>query len=389
VARPGHDGRLIAALALVAVLLFAAGEVVLFVRAESGALFLARQGLPFPRAQVADVLTTTLQTAVRRLGIPAGVVARETAEVDHQRVTRLTLRLPPRASLFLINAALTAAVEQRGGRVFDGWEEADEEGGERVTLRVGIGQTLTHEVVLLRRGGADETEAVRLGLVIEGFGAEESDSLGLAAVRLPFAFTAVVLANGHRSRSWSDALTRAGREVVAHLPMEPMNYPSRSPGPDAILVDMTHDQIRRLVKKHLRAVPDAIACLPYMGAMALQDPDAMRAVAGELKASRLAYLELAGETRSVGLDAAAAAGVPFLRLDGRFEPGSARDARAVWAGRERLRELTDTARRRGYATMVVHLDAASLAALRREIPKLESQGVRTVPLSALLRPSAL
>jgi polysaccharide deacetylase 2 family uncharacterized protein YibQ len=388
-ARKRHEGRLIAALALTAVLLFTAGEAVLFFRSESGGLVLARQGLPFPRAQVSETLTFTVQSTLRRIGVPGSAQSREAAKVEGQSVTRLTLRLPPRASLFRINSAVTGAVEQRGGRVFDAWEEPEAEGGERVTLWLGVGKALTHEVVLLRSGGGGEEEAVRLGLVIEGFAAEDSDSLGLAAMRLPFAFTAAVLANGHRSRSWSDALARSGRDVVAHLPMEPLHYPSRNPGPDAILVDMTHDQIRRLVKKHLRAVPDAIACLPYMGAMALQDPDAMKAVSGELKASRMAYLELAGEARSVGLDAAAAAGVPFLRLDGRFEPGPARDARAVQAARERLREFADTARRRGYATIVVHLDAASLAALRREIPKLETQGVRTVPLSALLRPSVL
>jgi polysaccharide deacetylase 2 family uncharacterized protein YibQ len=198
-----------------------------------------------------------------------------------------------------------------------------------------------------------------------------------------------VLANGHRSRSWSDALAQSGRDVVVQVPMEPLNYPTRNPGPDAILVDMTHDQIRRLVKKHLRAVPDAIACLPYMGGMALQDPEAMKAVSAELKASRMAYLELAGETRAVGLDAASAAGIPFLRLDGRFEVGRAKDVRAAQAGRDRLREFADTARRRGYATFVVHLDATALTFLRREIPRLESQGVHPVPLSAILRPSVL
>jgi hypothetical protein len=165
-ARKRHEGRLIAALALTAVLLFTAGEAVLFFRSESGGLVLARQGLPFPRAQVSETLTLTVQSTLRRIGVPGSAQSREAAKVEGQSVTRLTLRLPPRASLFRINSAVTGAVEQRGGRVFDAWEEPEAEGGERVTLWLGVGKALTHEVVLLRSGGGGEEEAVRLGLVI-------------------------------------------------------------------------------------------------------------------------------------------------------------------------------------------------------------------------------
>ena len=113
----------------------------------------------------------------------------------------------------------------------------------------------------------------------------------------------------------------------------------------------------------------------------------MQAVAQELKDAKLAYVELAGEEHSVGLDAAASAGVPFLRIDGRLEPGRGSDAAAAKAVRAELRVLVDTARRRGFASCVARLDPELLRVLRRELPALEGQGVRLVPLSTLLRPS--
>jgi polysaccharide deacetylase 2 family uncharacterized protein YibQ len=111
----------------------------------------------------------------------------------------------------------------------------------------------------------------------------------------------------------------------------------------------------------------------------------VRTVAGELRAARLAYIEVTGDATSVGLDAAAAAGVPFLRLDGRFAAG--RGPRAARAVRDQLDEFTNTARRRGFAAFAVPLQREAILALRREIPRLEAQGVRVVPLSSLLRPS--
>jgi polysaccharide deacetylase 2 family uncharacterized protein YibQ len=389
VSRKRGNGRLVAALALVAVLVFVAGEGILFFRSEGGSFFLAENGLPFSRPRVTASLSQTVQAALRRLGVPASTQTAQAVDDDKLGpLVRWEVRLPPRASLFLVNASLTDAVESKGGRVFDAWEEAEARGAERVTLTLGIGKTVTHQVVLERRGGEDVQESVRLAIVVEGFAEEGADSLAQVALRLPFPFSGAVLANGDRTRGWADALAQGEREPLAQLPMEPLNYPKRSPGRDAILVDMTRDQIKRLVKKHLHAVPGAVAGLPYMGAMALQDANAMAAVAGELKGAKLAYVEEAGEMRSVGLDAAASAGVPFLRLDGRFDPGHGPAAGVERAARDQLRGFADTARRRGWASFIVRLDATALAALAREVPKLESQGVRVVPLSSLLRPSA-
>lgn len=382
-----REGGLVVSLALAAVLLFLLGEAYLFAASEGGAFFLARNELPFPRPPVIESLSGTLRSTMRKLGVP-DAAQRVRPASRKSTLVRWEVRLPPRASLFLVNASLSEAFEKRGARVFDAWEEATPAEGERVTLRLGVGKTVTHEVVLVRRADEEAREVVRLALVLEGFGREGADSLGEAALTLPFPFTGAVLTNGSRPRRWAEELGRANREVVAHLPMEPMNYPTRTPGRDAILVDMTRGRIKRLVKMHLGEVPHAVALLPYMGGMALQDENAMAAVSDELRDSKVAYVEVAGEPRSLGLETAAAAGVPFLRLDSRLERGSGSEAKVTQALRVQLRDLADTARRRGFASCLARLDPELLRALRQEVPRLESQGVRIVPLSTLLRPSA-
>jgi polysaccharide deacetylase 2 family uncharacterized protein YibQ len=379
----GGQGGVIAGLALAVILVFAAGEIILFARSEEGSVYLAQHGFAAPRSRLALSVETTIRAALRRLGLAAGNPDPKPIKEEGGPVLRWAVALPARASLFLVNAEVTKSLEDKGERVFDGWETAGRD-GETLTLRVGVGQTVTHELDFTR-SGEDAKEVARLSLVIEGFGPADNDSLGKVALALPFDFSGAVITNEKGARHWSLELASHGREILAQIPMEPMNYPSRSPGPDAVLVDMTRNQIRRLVQKHVHAAPGCVAALPYLGGMALQDVSAMQAVAQELRDQKVAYVEVAGEEHSVGLEAASRAGVPFLRLDGRVEAGhtGAKGTRAV---HEALRDLADTARRRGFATCIARLDPATLSALRTEIPALARQGVRVVPLSALLRP---
>jgi polysaccharide deacetylase 2 family uncharacterized protein YibQ len=381
----GGQGGLIAGLALAVILVFAAGEIILFARSEEGSVYLAQHGFAAPRSRLALSVETTVRAALHRLGLSAGTRDAKPVKEEGGEVVRWAVDLPARASLFLVNAEVTRSLEDKGERVFDGWEAAGKD-GETLTLRVGAGRTVTHELDFRRRAGDDAQEDVRLSLVIEGFGPAENDSLAKVALALPFDFGGAVITNEKGAKHWSQELAAHGKEILAQIPMEPMNYPARSPGPDAVLVDMTKNQIRRLVQKHVHAAPGCVAALPYLGGMALQDANAMQAVAQELHDQKVAYVEEAGEEHSVGLESASRVGVPFLRLDGRVEAGhaGAKGARAV---REELRDLADTARRRGFATCIARLDPTTLAALRTEIPALENQGVRVVPLSALLRPS--
>lgn len=381
----GGQGGLVAGLALAVILVFAAGEIILFARSEEGSVYLAQHGFAAPRSRLALSVETTVRAALHRLGLSAGNPDPKPIREEGGEIVRWAVDLPARASLFLVNAELTKSLEDKGERVFDGSETAGP-GGETLTLRIGVGQTVTHELDFTRKAGDDAQEVVRLSLVIEGFGPAENDSLAKLALGLPFDFSGAVITNEKAAHRWSQTLASHGREVLAQIPMEPMNYPSRSPGSDAVLVDMTKNQIRRLVQKHVRTVPGCIAALPYLGGMALQDANAMQAVAQELHEQKVAYVEVAGEEHSVGLESASRAGVPFLRLDGRVEAGHA-GAKGTRAVHEALRDLADTARRRGFATCIARLDPPTLVALRSEIPALEHQGVRVVPLSALLRPS--
>lgn len=365
--------------------IYVGGSFYLLSQNTEGRIRLARHGIVFSKSEVRAALSIAVRSTFRRLGVNTGAQDVRVRDEAEESVVEWTARLPARASLTQTNLALTDAVEKRGGRVFDAWE-AHDAAGTTVHLLLGVGRLVTHEVRLVRAAEGEGAGTVLLAIVLEGFAREGADSLARLALEADFEFSGAVLTNAADASAWARDLAKAQREVVALVPMEPMNYPASNPGQYAIRVDMTPNQVRRLVRRHLDRARDPVAFLPYMGGMALRDSRVMSAVCEELKSRPVAYLEPPAMDESRGLDEAARGGVPFLRLDQRISAAGKPDA---WEKElpKRLADLTDTARRRGYAAAALPLDGGTLRILAREAPRWERQGVQLVPLSAVLRPT--
>ena len=377
-------------LVLVALLVFAVGFAVLWSRTDEGLIARARLGLPVERTALARTLAKTVRTTLIDFGISPGaqVIHTQDAPGPGGARVRWTAYLSGRASTLQLNARLASNLARRGAGIVDAWEDTLAAPGSGVHLLVGAGKVVTHEVVLERRDdipGAKGTEAARLLFVVDGFGSTETDSLAKHVFDLGVPFTAAVLPRLPGTKGWITRLDKAGVRVLVQLPMEPLNYPKRDPGPGAVLVDMSAGQIIRTVRKDVEDVPHALGATTYMGQMALGDEGAMRAVMQELKRSGLVYLDLHSVPTSVAADRAGDAGVLWFRADAVLEAPGGHDAQVRSIGRL-LDNAVELARRRGYAIVLAHPDAPSLDVLRRAIPKLKRSGVRFESMATLLEP---
>jgi polysaccharide deacetylase 2 family uncharacterized protein YibQ len=223
--------------------------------------------------------------------------------------------------------------------------------------------------------------------VVDAFGPAENDSLAREFLKLDVTLTGAVLPRQKGTKDWALKLSKAGHEVLAQLPMEPMNYPQRDPGAGAVLVDMPAGLIQREVKKNISDVPGAVGATSYMGQMALGDEAAMGAVMQELKRAKIFYLDVRAIPTSVAADKAAREGVLCFRVDTVLEAPGRYDAE-VKAMTHLLDDAIDLARRRGYAIVLAHPDRAAVDVLKRAVPKLKRSGVRFQPVSTLLTPQA-
>lgn len=396
-------------LAAVALFAFAAGEAWLLVNSDSGRLKLARYlGFGDP-ARITLIIGRQVHRGLAAFGVPPdsihdlvpgprdaraeaaprGSDETDAGSVEGRPLVRWRVGLEADQSLFQANYAISHFVEEAGGVVLSGRESQVRPGETTVTLLLGLPRRATHEITLVRNtrvleGG--ERAPARLALVLYGFGDDPAHAAAVFGVSAPFA---VAIAPG---ASWSGSLfraaRRASREVVLHLPLEPINYPQVTPGPGTVLVTMKPGEITGLTRRYIDQAGPVAAVANHMGSLATQDMTVMSAVYRELKRRHLPFIHLSPAAGAVCRPLAAQLGVMYEEPDAVLD-GETRgpDVRAL---DRRWDAVLAQARARG--SLMVWLRASPLVRdwLARATAPRRLQGVDLVPLSSLLkRPAEL
>jgi len=143
--------------------------------------------------------------------------------------------------------------------------------------------------------------------VIDDLGNDIEAVRRVAAMASPV--TGAVLPALARSRETSDILRAGGKEILLHLPMEPLD-PGANPGPGEVRVAMTASEIASLVASDIADVPGATGVNNHMGSRASADRATMSAVFSVLGQRRLFYLDSRTTAYTVAVQEAARRGVP-------------------------------------------------------------------------------
>jgi len=170
------------------------------------------------------------------------------------------------------------------------------------------------------------------------------------------------------------------REVMLHLPMQPQGYPEVNPGDDAIMVGMDRRRMASILDEALSSLPHIRGVNNHMGSAATADQATMDNLMVELKGRNLFFLDSLTTARSVAYESALSAGLPAAR-NKVFLDHDHQDTDRI---RRQLRKLADRARSSGFAVGIGHPHSTTLAVLRQELPRLQSQGVLFVTMSELL-----
>lgn len=225
----------------------------------------------------------------------------------------------------------------------------------------------------------------RVALVIDDLG-QRLTGPAAELLALPVPLTLAVLPGLPHSREVAaqaargiDEPTAARRELLLHLPMQPLDYPATDPGPGALLVGMDPVEAVARLDRALAAVPGATGVNNHMGSAATADSLLMSVLMEALAARGLRFLDSLTTPHSVAAQAARRAGVPCAR-NRLFLDADPADEATISA---RLAELVAVARHAGSAIGIGHPHAATAAVLAREVPRLEAEGVRFVTVSEL------
>lgn len=223
---------------------------------------------------------------------------------------------------------------------------------------------------------AGDEPAGRLALIIDDVGHEWAAAQQLSKLDYPVA-AAVIPHTPFAARS-ADRLHRSGKEILAHLPMEPRDG-SIPLGEGALMAGMGRPKLRQTLARDLAAVPHAVGANNHMGSRLTGQDEPMEWVMTALKRRELFFVDSRTTADSRGFSAARQAGLPTARRDVFLDHD-----RSPEAIRRQFRELVRTAREEGTALGIGHPYPSTLSVLREELDRAREAGIRVVPVSRLI-----
>lgn len=356
---------------------------------------MATSGLGKSTSRAKGVLEAELARGSRELGLgppyPKLVCEPDSAG---KRVCTGIVGLAPGVSPIQANVVFTRRLTTLGPSFVAGHEERD--GTVRLRFKTGSRMDLVVELVPSRSSGLDTTVVPgrgigrvdvkgRLALIIEDYGSDRAQSRKFAS--LPGTFTAAVRPNTPGAEAAAKEAAKAGMEVLLDLPMEPKDYPTRNPGEKAILVDLSGREIRSRLAGALGTVGPVRGVKTFMGGLAVEDRDVMRAILEELRDRRLFFVDNTQSSYSVVPEMARDLGVPVLVLTSIAEIDEGRSPASTIA--IRFEDLIRRCQAKGYAVGIIHPRAATHEVLTGLLPRLAREGIVVMGISEVMNAHAL
>lgn len=218
----------------------------------------------------------------------------------------------------------------------------------------------------------------RIAIIVDDLGRDLHALRDFLSIDLDL--TMAVMPEEPHTRKTAELAHRSGREVIVHMPMEPVSYPRNNPGPGALLLGQDTDEIKRRVAVMFQKVPHAVGGNNHMGSRFTQYPEGMAAVFEIMKAGGWFFVDSRTSPGSVIRDEARRARMSFASRDVFLD-----NEQNVEAISRQLREVVKLARSRRRAIAICHPYPETVKALRQEAAFLQQQDLEVVPVSHLLR----
>lgn len=217
-------------------------------------------------------------------------------------------------------------------------------------------------------------EGPRIVLVIDDVG------LDLAAAQrvidLPVATSLAVLPYADAAAVVSQRARDAGRDVLVHMPMEPLGL--ADPGPNALRLGLQREDLELRARWAMARVPGAIGFNNHMGSRFTQDPAALRIAMSAIAEEGLIFLDSRTSAASRGSAVARGLGLDVLERDVFIDHEL--DAHAIMTA---LDEAETLAQRRGHVVLIGHPHDITLDHLETWTRDAQSRGFVFVTVSEM------
>jgi polysaccharide deacetylase 2 family uncharacterized protein YibQ len=170
---------------------------------------------------------------------------------------------------------------------------------------------------------------------------------------------------------------RAGKEVLLHLPMQPIHHLKLGPG--GLTLHMTRHAFDATVRSDLAAVPDVDGVNNHMGSLMTRHPGDMAWLMAILHHAGVFFVDSRTIANTVAYRVAREHDVAATSRDVFLD-----DVQSKVAIVKQLKRLVAIARRRGSAVAIGHPYPITLRVLKGRLPALAAAGVKLVPVRRII-----
>lgn len=224
-----------------------------------------------------------------------------------------------------------------------------------------------------------KTEApVRIAIIIDDLGFSAESARLVLSLEVPF--TVSVLPYYPYSKKSAEWARNSGKEVLLHIPMEPINTPDEAqPGKGVLISGSSPEEIKRQVGAELSELPFVTGASSHMGSLFTTGSEGMRALFQVLHQQGLFFVDNLTTNKTVTKKIAGEVGLKYFQRNVFIDNILSRDSII-----KQLELAEKIARKRGQTIAVGHPHPETVSALKAWIPKAKAAGITFVRVSELL-----
>ncbi len=253
--------------------------------------------------------------------------------------------------------------------------------GDGIAVALGTGGKPSHRMVFMPSTGIDggagpKTQSAataqdsasrlpRLAIVIDDLGQNIEPAKQLLALDMKLTYS--ILPNTANAAKVAALVQNAGRSIMLHLPMQPKDIANAKLGKDALMLNMSGDELQHLTEKHLSMLPGASGVNNHMGSAFTENAKAMQAVLSIIKQHNLFFLDSVTSPNTKAIWVARKLGIPSATRDVFLDYD--KNGKVV---AQQLKKVLLIAKQRGSAIAIGHPYPATIEALKRAKPMLSA-----------------
>jgi polysaccharide deacetylase 2 family uncharacterized protein YibQ len=180
------------------------------------------------------------------------------------------------------------------------------------------------------------------------------------------------------TREAAEMFHKAKRQILLHLPMEPVSYPREKPGEGALFTDMNDEEIVLQLKKNIAAVPYISGVNNHMGSKLMGDEKKLELIFKELKKDKLFFVDSRTSADAKTLSAAKKIGLKVAER--KIFIDNNRNYNEIYNNLINVSKGDDISRK----IIIGHPYPETIRALKNAIEVLREQRVSIVPVSLII-----